>query len=157
MTCLFETKNSFKLTIQTLLTTATGWKMHFYSRMWGFFSFTGPTRVDLHLFSPYFLLRMSFTSSYRRSGSRGTSPVIRTVTSWSLPSRTRVSSTPMSSIWIPSRNVILYTLKDGWASRFILHVTDLTPDFKFPSLLPGCNAVFSTVWQFMMVTKWDLL
>lgn len=36
-------------------------------------------------------IRMSFTSNCRPSGSRGTSPVTQTVTSWSLPSRIKVS------------------------------------------------------------------
>lgn len=36
-------------------------------------------------------IRMSFTSSCRPSGSRGTSPVTQTVTSWNLPSRIKVS------------------------------------------------------------------
>lgn len=44
-----------------------------------------------------FPIRMSFTSSYRQSDSRGISPVTQTVTSWNLPSRIRVSGLPGAS------------------------------------------------------------
>lgn len=48
MTCLFETKNSFKLTIQTLLTTVQLDERR--TSIYGcVFLFTGPSRVDLHL------------------------------------------------------------------------------------------------------------
>lgn len=49
-----------------------------------------------------FPIRMSFTSSYRQSDSRGISPATQTVTSWSLPSRIRVSGLPGASFLLKS-------------------------------------------------------
>lgn len=55
---------------------------------WGCFFFLSLSSCLSALSLP---IRMSFTSSCRPSGSRGTSPVTQTVTSWNLPSRIKVS------------------------------------------------------------------
>lgn len=77
-------------------------------------------------------IRMSFTSSCRPSGSRGTSPVTQTVTSWNLPSRIKVSwpYLLLPSSLPPSQTSELLYLD---TAHFIVRRSHLVPPKTCPS------------------------